>query len=540
MYDFFKSRWVLLVVLVLFIMLKIPHMLYAFYWDESWPYVPAIKEMYRHGISLLPGAVNPDLSRGHPMFFHSIGAAWIHVFGESNKSLHFFALVISLLFLITVYESVYRIFNKRAAVISLLLVATHVSFFVQSSFVLPEILVAFLSFLSIVLYVRERYFWSTLTLVALFLTKESGVVAGFVLGVHGFISLFNRNMEIKKRLLRLLPTTFSCILSGVFLVIQKHSFGWYLFPMHTKSILNNWDNIWCSFRTCSLNFTFCQGYEVVIFIALVVFALLVFMKKRQPRSLLFLIVLVPVILAYYFIDYKRSEVFNSPAVSVIAFIVFMACCAGVIFTYGSSAYYKYRQQTTFIQLLGCFVLCYILFSSIVFFTPRYMISGSTVALILLAVFFDMLISNSFKVLYYPLLVVLGVAAYYSFIDSTKCNDTSMAFLYGVKTQTGLVEYMERSSFYDKHIATVSFLDREHLQNPDCGFLTQGRVFNNIGYYITDTTDLVIFNNIEPDERYNAIVRDTSFHLIYKINIRDAWSEVYRMDHPKNIVINPAP
>ena len=69
--DFLKNRWVLIVVLVVLVMFKIPHILVPFYWDESWPYVPAIKEMYRNGISLLPGAIDPNLSRGHPLFLFS-------------------------------------------------------------------------------------------------------------------------------------------------------------------------------------------------------------------------------------------------------------------------------------------------------------------------------------------------------------------------------------------------------------------------------------------------------------------------------------
>src|ERR1700733_5833249 len=113
MYDFFKNRWVLLLVLILFIMIKIPYLLYAFYWDESWPYVPAIIAMHSHGASLLPNAIDPNLSRGHPLFFHALGALWIDVFGGSNKSMHSFALVISLLFLISIYEAGYRIYNKR-------------------------------------------------------------------------------------------------------------------------------------------------------------------------------------------------------------------------------------------------------------------------------------------------------------------------------------------------------------------------------------------------------------------------------------------
>jgi len=231
MVEFIKSRWVLIVVLVLFILFKIPHLLLPFFWDESWPYVPAIKQMYLNGVSLLPGAINVDLSRGHPLFFHALGAIWMHIFGTSNFSLHSFALFISLLLLVTVFEAGYRIFNHRVAAISLLLVATHVSFFAGSAFVLLEILVALLAFLSIYLYVKEQFLLATLALTALFLTKESGLIAGFVIGMDALIALFNTKTALKTRILKLMPVTIACIVIAAFFILHVHGID-YLFPLH--------------------------------------------------------------------------------------------------------------------------------------------------------------------------------------------------------------------------------------------------------------------------------------------------------------------
>ena len=195
MADFIKNRWVLFLVLIIFMICKLPSLSYPYYWDESWPYAPAIQAMYHHGISLSPSAIDPELSRGHPLFFHAIAAAWVNIFGSSHLSMHSFALTISLLFLIAIYETGLRLFNQRVAVMGVLLVATQVCFFIQSSFVLFEVLVAFLCFLSIVLYSRDKYFLTALCLCLLFYTKESGLIAGFVLGMHALIGLFNKNVS---------------------------------------------------------------------------------------------------------------------------------------------------------------------------------------------------------------------------------------------------------------------------------------------------------------------------------------------------------
>src|SRR5580704_9697985 len=105
MAEFLKKRWVLFLVLIVFAVCKLPHLHYAYYWDESWPYAVAIKTMYYHGISLMPNAIDPELSRGHPLFFHAIAALWMNIFGASHVSMHSFALLISLLLLVTLYEA---------------------------------------------------------------------------------------------------------------------------------------------------------------------------------------------------------------------------------------------------------------------------------------------------------------------------------------------------------------------------------------------------------------------------------------------------
>jgi len=307
MFDFLKSRWPLVVVVILFIMVKIPNLLLPYYWDESWPYAPAIIQMSHHGASLLPTAVEPLLSRGHPLFFHFSAALWIKVFGSTYKSLHAFALFISVLLLIAVYEAGYWVFNKRVAVISLLLVATNIFFFVQSTFVLLEVLVALLSFLSIACYARGQYFYATLTLTILFLTKESGLIAGFIIGFDALVALFNKQEKLNTRLLRLMPITVATAIIGLFFVLQKHYNGWYVFPLHVNTVLTRWKDILYRFRTCTFPTIFCMNYEYIFFFVLLIYSVIAIITLRKARSFALLLLVIPGILVYYFIDDKRFE-----------------------------------------------------------------------------------------------------------------------------------------------------------------------------------------------------------------------------------------
>jgi 4-amino-4-deoxy-L-arabinose transferase-like glycosyltransferase len=129
MANFLKRRWLLFAVLVVFILCKVPHLYYPFYWDESWPYATAVRTMYNHGISLMPGAIEGELSRGHPLFFHAAAATWMKVFGATHFSMHCFALFIAVCCLVAVYEAGLRLFNQRVALLALLLVATQAIFF---------------------------------------------------------------------------------------------------------------------------------------------------------------------------------------------------------------------------------------------------------------------------------------------------------------------------------------------------------------------------------------------------------------------------
>jgi len=523
---------VLIVVSVLFVLFKIPHLLLPFYWDESWPYVPAVREMYRNGISLLPGAVNPDLSRGHPLFFHSIYATWMHIFGSSNKALHSFALFISLGFLVTIFEVGYRLFNQRVAIISLLLVATHVSFFVQSSFVLPEIMVGFLAFLSIYLYVKEQFLFATLSLTALFFTKESGLIAGIVIGSDAIISFFNKGIDLKKRILRLLPVTISCLAIASFFIWQKHIRGWYFLPLYSNSILFKWDAIWSRFGTGVIHAIFCQDYEGIIFVTMAVYSILLIKKARPSAIFVPFSISILIIIGYYTETSRIIELWGKgPIIFAYTYFIFFAFIffyLFVLFYFSKKQFYTSDTQRRFIILTGFFILCLILFSSDVYFISRYVLAAGIAVLFLAAVFFDILIRHSHKALYYLLIAIILFTAYLSFKGSKGWGDEQMGFTKALKTQLAVVEFMERSNFYDRHICTNSYLELIHLTDPDCGFLSSKKNFKYVGYDIDQFTELLIYDNVENNDAIpGAMTNNPDFQLIYKIDYGDKWAEIYK-------------
>jgi len=90
-----KNRGIIFLfgLILLLIGLKIPTLSLPYFWDEAWPYSTAVHLLFENGLSLFPGAVPFDISRGHPLFFHFMNAAAWHVFGNSITGSHIFPLL---------------------------------------------------------------------------------------------------------------------------------------------------------------------------------------------------------------------------------------------------------------------------------------------------------------------------------------------------------------------------------------------------------------------------------------------------------------
>ena len=108
----------LIALILLLIGLKVPSLSLPYFWDEAWPYSTAVHLMYENGLSLLPGAIPFDISRGHPLFFHFMNASAMHLLGNSIAASHLFPLLISILLLIVTYLFCLTFFSEKVAIIA--------------------------------------------------------------------------------------------------------------------------------------------------------------------------------------------------------------------------------------------------------------------------------------------------------------------------------------------------------------------------------------------------------------------------------------
>jgi 4-amino-4-deoxy-L-arabinose transferase-like glycosyltransferase len=516
MLQFIKTRWELLIALAIFIAIKIPALHYSFYLDESWSYAPGVKLMYLHGPSLMPNAIDTFYSRGHPLLFYAAAAAWMRLFGSSFVAQHSFSLVISLLLIVSVYEVSLALFNKRAALISLLLLPLQVIFFVQATMLLPEIMIALLSLLSLYFYVRGRHLYTFLCAAALVLTKESGMVMGLVLGVHATINLLAGKQPMRERLKGFLSLFAAGLLIGAFYLLQKHQNGWYLFPEHINMLAWDWHVFWKKMRY-SMEVLFYNDYRFRFWQLLLLLAVVVAIHTRDLR---YATPLLPGYLIYAVAEDRFSWM---PRVLLLAimFLSLIYAAYQLIHLSGIS------NVTTrkFIYLSVFFFIAYLLFSCINFFTARYLICLLAIEVILLAAWLLLYISALYDLIFYLTIAGILLTGFYGYKYDSGVLDINRGAFDAMKVQEHVVTYFEQEHLYDKNIF-ASFINREHLQKPLTGFRHTDSVFTHAGYELNDHTDYAILDNIDSLPQTNEIKSGGKWRLVFKAQQGPAWAEVY--------------
>jgi 4-amino-4-deoxy-L-arabinose transferase-like glycosyltransferase len=480
--SFIKDHIFLFILLALFIVLKIPHLYYSFYWDESWPYASAISHMYEAGPGLLPGVIPADYSRGHPLLFHFLAAVWMKIFGTSHTAMHAFPLFLSVLGLAGVYEAALKLFNRNVAMISTLLIAFQVMFFVHSSFLLLEIFLAFLGFFSVYFYARRKYFWTIVFLTALFYTKESGMVLGVVLGFDALFFLFRKDEPVQKRMLNFLSIAIPVLLIGLFFVLQRFIEGWFVFPFHTGLIDLAPRAILTKIRGCFDVIFVHDLRQYFLVLLLVLFIIVAVMQKGLKTSVVIL----------------KSIWYNDN-----------------------------KEQQRFLRLLLIFIPLFFLFTSVNMFIGRYLF----LALIPI-LFTGSVLLERYAVVIAPrtgvmalLLIIAGIEAM-AFYKNRDHGDTDFGAFDGMHIHGQIVKYLEDHQYYHHQVSSNAYLERVHLTDPYTGYLKGKDTFSNVTWQVTATTDIAVFDNIEPDYQYDNVKADTSFKKVFRIERGTVWGEIY--------------
>lgn len=517
----FTKRWPLFLVLLVFLCLKFPHLSSPFYWDESWPYASGVYTMYQNGPSLMPGTIPGELARGHPLLFHYFASLWLKIFGTSIFTLHTYPLFVSMLILISVFEISLRLFNLRTATLALIFLAFQQIFFVQSSFVLLELQLAFFALLGLYFYSVRNFLGTIIALTCLFYTKESGAVLGAVLGIDAFVLFWIGNESRRVKLLCLVSVAVPVVFFLLFFVVQKRISGWYVLPLYSQGFEQHWMPFYDKFRA-GFKVVFKDDYRNYWFFILSALSFFVALKTKQYKYLL--LTFLGVIITLMVLD-KLNHLFPAFFLFALFFVVFLALMKQLNkITLPISA-----NGFRFIRLTLVFVVAFFLFTAYnLFFIDRYLLVAIVPMLLVAAYYFDQLTQSTAPKLFIPALTLTVLIQAWTFYRSEGLGDNKLGAFDGAALHQSIVDYTENNFDKNVPIAAGGYLNRIHLTDPNTKFLSGVDTFSTVTWEIMANTQLVIFDNIEPDNRYESIANDSANWMLEKrIDRGSAWAELYK-------------
>ncbi len=457
-------------IIILFVLSRLGNLNLPFYWDEAWSYATAVFDMHENGLAILPGDANPNLTRGHPLLFYFLSALWMKLFGTSLTVVHLFPLIISCIILVAIYKITESLFNKESARIAVLLFALQSIFLAQSTLLLPEMLLALFTLLAFYAYYKKNWIYFSLFSVMLVMTKETGMVLIAALFFDKILleKWFNRNSSRSWSLLirELAVLCIPVVVFATFMILQKTHFGWFLYPEHMGMTILDPEVI--LERLSSFSFKLLIQHGKITLLALALTGVFVLIRKKAISG----------------------------------------------------------QQAHVLILSSLFVLLYMLFSALNFFTTRYLLSVLTFFIICGAWIISELFSGRS---HSRNLVVASLGllfAYHSFIGYRSEADVSLAYKNTVILHQEAVHYAEKMQWQQTPLFS-SFLMLFNLSDPNLGYLgNKDKRFVNLNKNPDNNYDVYLFYSTEPFPGYSQLKSDSCFFLQKRFESREAWVEFY--------------
>ncbi len=462
-----KLRFLPWLVILIFGLYKIQDLSLPYFWDEAWSYFPALEAMQKSGPSLLPGAIHPDLYRGHPLLFYFLSSAWMNIAPDNSIWAKVLPLLISLFLLFFTYQFARKHFNVQTAQLATVLLSIQSVFIAQASFLLPEILLSLFTILALNAFLTQHKWQTVLWVTCALYTKESALVLGLSLMAWQFtLDFYTANKRILlKNIISSFYLTVPFAFIGVFFILQKIWIGWVFFPEHLGYI---------SLSAFANKAEMYLGY------------LLIF----RGRNLLTAATLIAIIL----ILIKNPIALKTAKNPLIG--------------------------------LSFFVLSYLAFSSLNFYSPRYLLSVFPLLLIMISYLLISAFAKFKWAFYLLLLLLIGNNAYYSFFRFEP-NDHTLGYRDMIAVHQEIIATAETEFPTHAKIAT-HFLMKANLQMPSIGYLKTKNAYTQVSLVPDTNTQFVLISNIEPDPKLQLFLDQHLTQLIKKAEQNGCWSALYKI------------
>ena len=166
-----------------------------------------------------------------------------------------------------------------------------------------------------------------------------------------------------------------------------------------------------------------------------------------------------------------------------------------------------------------------IFTSVNFFSMRYLICIFPVFMILGAYFIQNYFRNTY--LKISMISISCVFLLGNTFSSKKNGDCYLEYADVVKVHQKVVAYCEEQNWYNSAIAT-HFLMKINLTNPEAGYLKDKKnVFKNVRDFHADYTILII-SSVELTEESNTLRIKYKDKLMKRFELNNSWSEIYSL------------
>lgn len=229
--DSFRYHWLflgsaLLIYLCTDVFFNALHQPY--FWDELNVYFRAASHQYRFGLSLLPGSVPDEFSRGHPVLVPFYFALNFRLFGFTPLTAHTAAACLSTLGFFFLFLTLKKYTEPLKAWLITVVIMLQPAFLAQSIMLLPEMPLFTFCCGSLYFFTSRKLALSGLFALLALQIKESAVILPVALVLSDWIS--ERKFIVKHFiLLFVLPAAGF----AAFLIAQYYQSGYFFYPLHT-------------------------------------------------------------------------------------------------------------------------------------------------------------------------------------------------------------------------------------------------------------------------------------------------------------------
>ncbi|MCG3165149.1 MAG: hypothetical protein POELPBGB_00910 [Bacteroidia bacterium] len=496
---------------------KLPQLNVPYFWDEAWVYAPAVQEMYKNGLGLLPSSLPPELSRGHPLLFHFLGALWLKIFGADFTSVHSYPLFISVLLLFAVYNFGKSLFAPVVGFSAALLLAVQPVFLSQSAMLLPEVMMALWAVLAIHAYLKDRKILFIAFATLMLFTKESGLVLLAAIGcwiLFENLYLNKKKFYDKDMILQCLLLTVPLAFVSIFFIIQYFQHGWFFYPEHVGMLTINWKD----FHEKLLNIYgfVLQGQGRYLLYISFFFSASLFWKLLSDSEK----ILIPLI--YLTTTYILFNLWGSDdRITIFITLLLFAKLFQLIFI---KIYYEDKEKGTSLSLMGLFVFIYFIFCQLNFLSLRYLLLLFPIVFVIIYGLLFIILENQ-KWIFTLIAIVCTANCFRQITKYDMAGDFNMSYLDAIKTQQEAIQHCETTNLHEQKIFT-SFILNNALSQKSAGYLSGSNEFSEITDTLTSDVEYCLFTNIDLQDISDSLLNVSDLRKIKSFQNNDIWVDIY--------------